>query len=93
MPGELREIQIAPAASAAGKAICELNLPDEFLVILIERDHDYIIPHGAVVLQPGDVLLALANQEAFEKALPSLTFTEESDGNNRKANDQPKVQP
>jgi cell volume regulation protein A len=68
LSGALRELPLPPQSPALGKAIFELRLPPEFLVILISRGSAYFIPSGGTILQPGDVLLALTEDEAYETA-------------------------
>lgn len=65
----------APDLSLAEKVIDEedfvpnMTLADlphrpHALIVLIQRDHDYIIPDGGTVLQPGDKLLITYTKEA-----------------------------
>lgn len=63
---ELKELTLSPESPAVGKAIVELGLPDEFLIILIAREKDFILPSGGTVLQGGDTLLVLADKASFE---------------------------
>ncbi len=65
LSSELREIHVPPNASVAGKAIVELNFPADFLVILIARDDEYLLPSGGTHLQAGDTLLTLAENASF----------------------------
>jgi potassium/hydrogen antiporter len=65
LTSELKELPIPPGSRVVGKAIVELGLPADFLVILIARDNDFVLPNGGMVLQAGDVLLALSDQESF----------------------------
>jgi cell volume regulation protein A len=62
---ELKEIIIPPHSCADGKTIVELKLPQEFLIILIARKNEFILPNGGILLQAGDVLIALSNQESY----------------------------
>ena len=64
---ELKELYVPAGSRAAGKAIGELGLPDDFLVILIARDSDYLVPSGGTVLQGGDTLLVLSEGESFNQ--------------------------
>jgi cell volume regulation protein A len=66
------EVAISPDSSAIKKAIYELQLPDEFLIILINRKGEYIIPSGSVILEPEDRILALSESNAFDQALDIL---------------------
>lgn len=73
---ELKELTIQPDSAFAGKTIVELGLPAEFLVILIARNQEFIVPSGGIELLAGDTLIALANAETFaqvaSKTKPSL---------------------
>ena len=69
LKGELKELPIPADSRMAGKAIFELELPDEFLVILIARDNDFLLPSGGTVLQDGDTLLVLSDKKTFESVL------------------------
>ena len=62
---QLRELHVGANSNLAGKAIVELGLPQHFLVVLIARHDDMIIPTGGTVLEPGDTMLVLATSEAF----------------------------
>lgn len=61
LKGELKEIHIPPDSRLVGKAIVELGLPDDFLIILVARGKDFVLPSGGTVLQGGDVLLVLSD--------------------------------
>jgi cell volume regulation protein A len=71
--GKLREIQIPTGSPAAGKAIYELKLPLEYLIMLISRDGRYMQPNGSTVLLPGDILISLSDDEVYEIAQAMLT--------------------
>jgi len=62
---ELKEIIIAAESMAEGKSIVELGLPQAFLVILIARENEFLMPSGGFVLQAGDTLIVLADRETF----------------------------
>jgi cell volume regulation protein A len=68
---ELKELPVStpgvPSLNMAGKAILELGLPDDFLVILIARQNNFLIPSGGTVLQPGDTLLVLSEQKWIDQ--------------------------
>lgn len=65
---ELKEIVIPECSRARGRAIFELNLPAEYLIILISRDGAYLQPKGATVIQANDRLIALCEKDALEEA-------------------------
>lgn len=69
---ELKELAVPSNSPMAGKAIVELGLPDDFLVVLIARQNDFVMPSGGTVIQPGDTLLALADAATFEEVCRRL---------------------
>ncbi len=52
---------VHPQAAAAGKAIHELHLPADCVLVAIIRQGSLVIPHGATQLQAGDEVLALVH--------------------------------
>jgi cell volume regulation protein A len=72
LKSELKELYISPSSSAVGKAIYELGLPAELLVILIAREDDFVLPSGGTVLQGGDTLLVLADEKSYNDVLAKL---------------------
>jgi len=65
---QLRDLSVPRESSFAGKRIVELGLPEELLIILIERESDYVIPSGATEIHAGDKLLVISDQDAFDQA-------------------------
>lgn len=61
--GVLRELQIPAQSWVIGKAIYELALPLEYLIVLIGRDGSWFIPNGSIQLQEKDILLGLSSAE------------------------------
>jgi cell volume regulation protein A len=66
-PGVLREVVVGALSPVAGKAIFEIRLPTEYLVVLIFRDGKFLIPTGSIVLQADDRMLGLANPETQDQ--------------------------
>lgn len=62
---ELKELTIPAGSAADGKTIVELYLPQEFLIILIAREHEFILPSGGITLHTGDTLIVLADKDTF----------------------------
>jgi len=60
---ELIETIIPHNSKSIGKAIVELNLPEDSRIVLIVRDNKNIIPSGGTILEEGDVLLFLINKK------------------------------
>lgn len=67
LKSELKELPILLDSSIVGKAIVELGLPNGFLIILIARGNDFLLPGGGTVLQGGDILLVLSDKKSFDK--------------------------
>jgi cell volume regulation protein A len=67
LKGELTELQVFPNSPAVGRAIFQLGLPDDFLVILLARGDDFLIPYGGLPLQAGDVLLVLSGPDSLQQ--------------------------
>jgi cell volume regulation protein A len=59
---DLVEIAIPPNGAAAGRQIVEVGLPRGALVVLVNRDDEFLVPSGGTVLEAGDRLLVLADQ-------------------------------
>lgn len=62
---ELKELSILSDSFAHGKTIVELGLPQDFLIILIVRDNEFLMPSGGFTLLAGDTLIALSGRETF----------------------------
>lgn len=63
---ELKELTVPAGSIVNGKSIVELYLPPEFLIILIARENEFILPSGGITLHTGDTLIVLADKETFE---------------------------
>lgn len=57
------ELEVSPESAVAGKALRDLNLPHDCVLVSVRRGRKLIIPHGDTVLQPGDKLTALVAEE------------------------------
>lgn len=54
---------VAMGSLIAGKKLKEINLPENALVVSIEREGDTIIPNGNTVIMAGDCINALVNED------------------------------
>jgi potassium/hydrogen antiporter len=72
---ELKDLVIPAGSSMVGKAIVELGLPAEFLIVLISRNGEYIVPSGGTTLIADDTLLVLAEKEIFHRVLSQIVAT------------------
>ncbi|MGP1484669.1 MAG: potassium/proton antiporter [Campylobacter sp.] len=59
----LRQYTIHLGSDAIGKNLAELELPNDFLVILIKRKGEYVKPTGSSVFEDGDLLLIQCESE------------------------------
>jgi trk system potassium uptake protein len=58
----LVEEKVHPESVAAGKPLRDLALPTESTIVAVMRKGDLLIPHGNLVFQPADEVLALVHQ-------------------------------
>lgn len=72
----LVEEKVHPTALANGKAIRNLLLPSECVLVAIIRSGQLIIPHGDVVLQSADEILALVHSSQMAALAAMLNRTE-----------------
>jgi trk system potassium uptake protein TrkA len=64
---ELGVIEVEVKKELVGKAIQDINLPSEFLVVAIRRLDGVIIPEPATVLKSKDVLMAVVKVGSLAK--------------------------
>jgi trk system potassium uptake protein TrkA len=57
----LVEEKVAPTSLVAGKAIRDLELPSRCLFTAVLRKGEMLVPHGNLVLQPADEILAVVH--------------------------------
>ncbi len=57
------EIEITKSMIAKGNRIMDLPLPDNTLIVLLKRDDKYLVPTGKTVLQEGDKLLIITDDQ------------------------------
>ena len=60
---ELLEIGVVNNSTAAGKQIVELGFPKGSLIVLIRRDDHYITPRGDTVIEAGDKLMVMTDDQ------------------------------
>jgi len=65
----LVEEKIPEGAVAIGKAIKDLNLPDQCVLAAIFRKGDVVVPHGYTVFEQGDEVLAITDNEGAKEFL------------------------
>jgi cell volume regulation protein A len=67
------EITITSNSLRSGNHLMDLAIPENTLVVMVKRDDKFFIPTGKTMLQEGDKLLIITdNQEALLKTLTNL---------------------
>ena len=69
---DVTEVTIGPDG-VSGRAIQELGLPRDALVLLVRRGGERLIPHGTTELEPGDTVTLVGKRRAIEEARRLLT--------------------
>lgn len=65
---ELVEITLPKNSPKAGKTLVELDLPKPALIVLIKRGQKFITPNGSTMLEAGDRLMIMAdNQQTLDE--------------------------
>jgi trk system potassium uptake protein TrkA len=54
------QLYVEPGATADGKLVCDLSIPEDIVLIALERQDNLIIPRGNVEIHGGDHILAMA---------------------------------
>ncbi|MFQ5814409.1 MAG: chloride channel protein [Anaerolineae bacterium] len=60
---EFVELQISPDSPAIGVPLAKLSLPEDCVIVSIQRNQHLFIPHGDTVLQAGDQVTAFTEAE------------------------------
>jgi cell volume regulation protein A len=61
----LVEFDIGQGSPIAGGRILNLGLPATGLIVLLHRDNHFVVPSGGTVIEGGDRLLVLTDQESL----------------------------
>lgn len=59
----MREVIVSSQSTAIGKELVNLQIPDEVFIALIQRNGEYIMPHGDTTIEIDDVLTILADTD------------------------------
>jgi len=65
-------IDISPDSAFAGRAVRDLNIPEECILAYINRGDQTILPHGDTVLQPGDKVWAVCTVTSEPKVVSAF---------------------
>jgi trk system potassium uptake protein TrkA len=64
--GELGVIEIVATVELKGKTVTELNMPDEFLVVAIDRKKGVIIPQPNTKIEINDKIMGVVRTKSLE---------------------------
>jgi cell volume regulation protein A len=67
LKNEMVEIPVPPESGVIGRTLVDLALPAGALIVLIRRRDDTFVPRGGTVIEAGDELLVLAEQDALKR--------------------------
>lgn len=74
----MQEITIPEDGFASGKKIVDLHFPRTALIVMINRNNEYLTPNGSTVIEPNDTLIILADtQQAMNEVHEALQTTPE----------------
>jgi len=59
----MKEIEILPNCKSVGKSIVELEFPKNAIIAIIKRNESFLTPKGTTIIQPGDKLYVLSENE------------------------------
>lgn len=57
------EITVTDAILRNGNHLMDLNMPEQTLVVMVKRDNKYFVPRGNTILEKGDSLLIITDNE------------------------------
>lgn len=63
LDASLNDMIVPYNSDVVGKTIAAINVPPKALIVLLTRNDNFIVPNGSTVIEGGDVLLVLANDE------------------------------
>jgi CIC family chloride channel protein len=72
------QILLAPGMAAVGQRIRDLHLPPQVLIISVRRDGAVLVPHGETLLQPGDTVVALTQEDVADELRRILVTGEQA---------------
>lgn len=63
----LVNVEVPASSGVVGKKIVDLHLPETALVVLVNKLDKFVIPSGGTILEAGDRMMVLADQESIEE--------------------------
>ncbi|HIQ05792.1 MAG TPA: CBS domain-containing protein [Anaerolineae bacterium] len=83
---EFVDIDLTADSSAVGKAVAELHLPHDCVLVSIRRGRQVIIPHGNTRLQAGDRVTAFVSRDEAAALHRCLNAHKDAEGEPRPSN-------
>ncbi len=68
----LVQVEVRPGSGAVGRRVSDLSLPDQTVIIAVDRAGDIIVPNGDTGLCEGDNVLALTSEGARQELRRAL---------------------
>lgn len=68
----LAQVHIRRDSLGAGRAVHEIALPEDCLIVSVRRGDDQRVVRGSTVLEPGDVITVVAQQSSVAEARKQL---------------------
>lgn len=76
-PGaSLAELLVGPGAPITGRPLVELGLPVGTMIVLVERGGEFSVPTGSTVLEAGDRILVLGDDDRIARIKVQLGPTD-----------------
>ncbi len=70
---EFIELEILPQSNVVGKRVSEIQLPDDCLIVSIQRGRKLYIAHGYSTLEVGDMLTVISSENSAEEVREILS--------------------
>ncbi len=70
---DLFDFYVAENSSVIGKTVVEIGLPKESLIVLINRNEQYVVPRGGTIIEQGDIILVLTSKKIIDEIRRLLT--------------------
>jgi cell volume regulation protein A len=64
---DLYDFIISDNSVLVGKSIVEIGLPKESLIVMINRNEQYVVPTGGTIVEKGDILLVLSYKKTIDE--------------------------
>jgi cell volume regulation protein A len=64
---DLADVDVPDGSTVIDRQIVDIGLPEGALIVIINRNGEFLVPGGGTVLKPGDRLLVLADRENVKK--------------------------